>query len=274
MSKLLQILFRLLWHGLIFFILTIVTQIGGVIYLLNLLIFRSRSGTFLKRFALRLMGFIVLYGIANQIIVPNVAKMFGREKIVRTDKIEPVSFLTDLCNRNYVRPELNTVLQNTATALDQKYKGIKVAYLDANFPFIDGFDLLPHTSHKDGKKLDLAFIYKDQTGKLVNDKPARSGYGIFVEPKKNEENRTEHCKKSNDYYDYPKYFTFGTQNASLQFSEEATAYMVKMLLKNQSLGRFFFEPHLVKRLGLQDSRFGFQGCASVRHDDHIHIQLK
>ena len=32
---------------------------------------------------------------------------------------------------------------------------IEIHYLDANFPFINKFPLLPHLSHNDGKKIDI-----------------------------------------------------------------------------------------------------------------------
>ena len=69
--------------------------------------------------------------------------------------------MTNLMNRNYVRPELNTSLQKIGEGLSKKHKGIQVVYLDANFPFINKFPLLPHLSHNDGKKIDLSFIYAD-----------------------------------------------------------------------------------------------------------------
>ena len=78
--------------------------------------------------------------------------------------------MTDLLNRNYVKPELNTSLQNIAKGLNKKHPGIKLVYLDANFPFFNKFPLLPHLSHNDGKKIDISLIYENEEGKLTNQK--------------------------------------------------------------------------------------------------------
>jgi hypothetical protein len=34
------------------------------------------------------------------------------------------------------------------------------------------------------------------------------------------------------------------------------------------------QPHLKSRLKLKSTKIRFHGCKAVRHDDHIHIQLK
>jgi len=39
-------------------------------------------------------------------------------------------------------------------------------------------------------------------------------------------------------------------------------------------GKIFIEPHLVKRLKLASNKIRFQGCRAVRHDDHLHVQLR
>ena len=51
--------------------------------------------------------------------------------------------------------------------------------LDGNFPFITGFPLLPHLSHDDGEKVDLAFYYADDTGYLRGATRAPIGYFAF-----------------------------------------------------------------------------------------------
>jgi len=46
------------------------------------------------------------------------------------------------------------------------------------------------------------------------------------------------------------------------------------ILQQPNLGKVFVEPHLKTRMKLVDSKIRFHGCGAVRHDDHIHIQLK
>jgi len=123
------------------------------------------------------------------LVVPPIASYFGREKIQISETIRPTSYMTVLLNRNYVVPEMNELLKNTDNILMKS--GIQIRFLDANFPFVNGFPLLPHLSHKDGKKLDLSLVYETEKGDISNLARSRSGYGVFVEPKDNEFNQIE-----------------------------------------------------------------------------------
>jgi len=50
--------------------------------------------------------------------------------------------------------------------------------------------------------------------------------------------------------------------------------LIATLSKHPDTGKIFIEPHLKSRLGFaNDSKVRFHGCAAVRHDDHIHIEL-
>lgn len=263
---------KFLLHIFIIALLTIITQIGGVIYLMAILLVKRKSSKYrLKRIAL----FSLLYLIITLFFVPIFAPIFGREKIKKFDHVEARTFMTDLLNRNYVQPELNASLQKIAIGLDKKHKGIKLVYLDANFPFINKFPLLPHLSHNDGKKIDISFIYKDESGELMNKKPSVSGYGFFEGPKPREYNQIEKCLDVGKWqYDFTKYFTFGTVNSDLTFSEKATKDLILEILKQPSTGKLFIEPHLKSRLNLKNQKIRYHGCQAVRHDDHIHFQLK
>lgn len=206
-------------------------------------------------------------------IVPIIAPFFGREPIHHTKNICPTNYMTVILNRNYVRPTMNRLLSNTEKKL--KGSGVQLHYLDANFPFINGFPLFPHLSHNDGKKLDLSLVYETKKGKMSNLKKSMSGYGDFSGPTENEEDKISFCKKEGYFqYDYPKYVTFGKINQDLIFSEKGTRILINAVLKNKSLGKIFIEPHLKQRLNLTDSRVRYHGCTAVRHDDHIHIQLQ
>jgi len=202
-----------------------------------------------------------------------VAPFFGREKIKHSQKIKPTNYMTVILNRNYVRPELNQLLSNT----EQKLANNKIAinYLDANFPFINKFPLLPHLSHNDGKKLDISLVFETKDGTISKRQKSISGYGVYVEPKSSESNQIQQCLKQGYFqYDFPKYLTFGTKNRDLKFSKKGTKQLILSLLENSNLGKIFIEPHLKERLRLKNSKVRYHGCRSVRHDDHIHIQLK
>jgi len=250
---------------LIFVLLTILTQIGGVLFLITLLIStKSKLHTFLI--------FLSFYFISTFLLIPHLAPLIGREPVINSTKIEPTNYLSILLNRNYVRKELNQLLHETAQNLGNT--PFKIKYLDASFPFINKFPLLPHLSHNDGKKIDISFVYENAHG-IVDDKKSRSGYGVFVPLKTGEYNQTKACKSKGAFqYDYPKYLTLGKVNENLKFSIKGTKQLIEALLKNRKLGKLFIEPNLKKRLKLNDKRVRNHGCRAVRHDDHIHVQLR
>lgn len=252
--------------------LTVITQIGGIIYLIVILLFKKNS----KKKGLKQIGiFIVFYLITTFFIVPYLAPIFGREKIKETEFLKVHSFFYKLANRNYVRPELNKTLHEIAIEFEKKNRRIKMIYLDANFPFIDKFPLLPHLSHNDGKKIDISLIYEKDNGKLTNKKPSISGYGVYEIPTKKEYDQNAVCKRNGNWqYDLPKYLTLGRINKEIEFSEKGTRQLIELILKQNSIEKLFVEPHLKNRLNLNNRKIRFHGCQAVRHDDHIHFQIK
>ena len=248
--------------------LTILTQVGGLVLLITLFI-----GLFFKRnVALKTtFVFIGIYFLFTFLIIPIVAPKFGRIKVQENDQVKLVSTLYVLCNRNYVVPELNDLLQNIGAELADDH--IQLNVLDANFPFIDGFPLLPHRSHNDGRKVDLSLVYETSDGQISQEVKSRSGYGVFEEPKGKEPKQYEICKgKGNFYYDLAKYLKLGKVNKDLVFSEKGTRILINTLTSSD-IGKLFVEPHLKQRLGLSHPKIRFHGCKATRHDDHIHIQL-
>lgn len=259
-----KLFLNLLWV----IVLTIMTQIGGVVYLLANLMYRRNR---LKRWG----AFIVLYLVSTFFIVPYVAPLFGREKIKTTDTVKIHTLFTSLANRNYIVPEVNTVLANVSTKLSKAYPGIEIHCLDANFPFFDGFPLLPHLSHNDGKKLDISLIYENKKGFIINDKPSVSGYGVFEPPLKREYDQISVCKEKGYWqYDFPKYLTLGTVHSDLNFSEKGTKTMAQLFTQETAIAKIFIEPHLRDRMKLRHPKIRYHGCRAVRHDDHIHIQVR
>ena len=180
--------------------------------------------------------------------------------------------MTVLLNRNYVRPKLNDLLSNTGKKLNGS--NITINYLDANFPFINKFPLLPHLSHNDGKKIDISLVYETQNGIITNKQKSVSGYGVFEAPKENEYDQINKCIRENFLYDFPKHLTFGKINKKIVFSEKGTKKLIKNILKSSDVGKIFIEPHLKNRINLKNQKIRFHGCGAVRHDDHIHIELK
>ena len=137
-----------------------------------------------------------MYLLTTFLIVPNFAPIFGREKIKENDFLKAHSFFYKLANRNYVKPELNKTIGQIASEFENQNSGIKMIYLDANFPFVDKFPLLPHLSHNDGKKIDVSLIYENPNRELTNKKPSVSGYGVYENPTANEYDQNAICKNT------------------------------------------------------------------------------
>lgn len=253
----------------IFSLLTILTQVGGIIYLINIVVHRFWKNGFRGS---KIVTFVFLYLVFTFIIIPPIAPLAGREKVKNLDNVKPASFITALCNRNYVQPELNDLLKEVGS--DMKKHGITVLYLDANFPFLNKFPMIPHLSHYDGKKIDLCFVYEDN-GVFSEKCKSVSGYGVFEEPRPHEFNQTKNClAKGYNHYTLNQYTSFGAINNHLTFSEKGSKILLQSILNNHKTGKVFVEPHLSHRMNLSHSKIRFQGCHSVRHDDHIHLQLK
>ncbi len=263
---------KILIHTIVFTLLTLLTQIGGVVYLITFVFCRRIKYSFpLKGLAI----FLIIYSLGTFVTAPLLAKLFNRERIVHHDNLQPANYMTVLMNRNYVRPEVNNYLKSVSDALHRQNQELMIRYLDANFPLIDGFPLLPHLSHSDGKKIDISLVYEDGSGTIVNSSKSVSGYGIFEEPRKGELNQTKACQTAGySYYDLPKYLTLGSINDDLRFSEKGTKQLMLALTQADGVEKVFLEPHLKERLSLKSKKIRFQGCHSVRHDDHIHVQVR
>lgn len=159
--------------------------------------------------------------------------------------------------------------------MNSKYPGTVVNYLDANFPFINSFPLLPHLSHNDGKKLDITFCYiNKKTGNITNNVPSLIGYGISEEPRANEINTANLCAKQG-YWQYSFVMRIIPQRNKLNFTFDSirTKELVNLFASKSEIGKIFIEPHLKTRLKLTSNKIKFHGCQAVRHDDHIHVQL-
>ena len=210
--------------------------------------------------------------------MPLIAKPLGRVPLplTETSHLQPLNILTCILNRNYVREELKQTAFEVAKQMNEKFPGTTVNYLEANFPFINKFPLVPHLSHNDGKKLDLSFCYRDsKTNETTNDCPSFIGYGICEEPRPNEKNTADDCAdKGNWQYSFLSNVISQDSKQDFAFDNDKTKELVSLFVKQSSIGKIFIEPHLKTRLYLTSDKIRFHGCHAVRHDDHIHIQLK
>ena len=133
--------------------------------------------------------------------------------------------------------------------------------------------MIPHLSHNDGKKLDLSFRYNNKLDdSYTNQTNSLFGYGVYVEPILGEENYTNTCKEQYWQYDVTKFIGFN-KNKHLSFSANETKRLLEILIASNT-SKIFIEPNLKERMQIVSDKVRFQGCHAVRHDDHIHIQIK
>jgi|AntRauTorckE5430_2_1112549.scaffolds.fasta_scaffold02684_5 hypothetical protein len=260
----------------LFLLLTLLTQVGGLFYLLyqpvGLQIRNKVSGKWSSR-AYRTLAFVGIYILGSILLVPPLARLNGRipMPVFSENQLKPSHYYFAFTNRHYVQPALLTATLSVAEAMGEE---ITLYYLDANFPFFDGFPLLPHRSHDDGGKLDLAFIYeKPSTGKLLSGSPSWLGYGYLEAPGPGEHDQAADCTQWG-YWQYSLLRHFVKQDRNLTFSAPLNRQLLQKLSRHPAIRKVFLEPHLKSRLGLKGhDKIRFHGCAAVRHDDHIHIQL-
>ncbi|MDO1446527.1 hypothetical protein Q0590_09720 [Rhodocytophaga aerolata] len=177
-----------------------------------------------------------------------------------------------------MKPALQSSLLEVAEEIRKKYPGTIISYLDANFPFLDGFPLMPHLSHYDGKKVDLAFMYADARngGYVPGQAPSPIGYGVCEEPTGNEKNMPQICENKG-YWQYsllPKLISPYVKT-NLKLDPDRTRDLIRFASGNKRISKIFLEPHLIKRMHLEGlNKIRFHGCQAVRHDDHVHLQVK
>lgn len=228
------------------------------------------------RAGLKLGTFLALYTLTTFVLVPFIARPFGRVPLPVNEQgsLKPLTLLTPLLNRHYVRPELRQIAREAALRMTEKFPGTTVNYLDANFPFLDRFPLIPHLSHNDGEKLDLAFFYDDKAGMDSNENPSFIGYGVNEDPLPGEENTAAFCAQKG-YWQYSFLTALVPQGnkTDFTFDAERTGALINLLASSEGIGKIFIEPHLKQRLRLKSDKIRFHGCQAVRHDDHLHIQL-
>jgi hypothetical protein len=166
--------------------------------------------------------------------------------------------------RNFVTPDLLDVAEDAAQRVAEEFPGTVTLALDGNLP-ID-LPLIPHLSHDDGEKLDLAFYYADPSGTYLPGK-TRSPVGYFAF-----EGGAETCP--------PAGLTLRWDLGWLQglwperpLEGARTRLLIMALAEDQRVGKIFVEPPLAAHLGVSGEKIRFQGCRAARHDDHIHVQL-
>jgi hypothetical protein len=279
--RIVHFIFQAIWRICIFALLTLLSQVGGLIYVVHHLLFRLYKLPIKMqrwRFWLRQVHFVALYLLLICTVVPWVAQRYGRVPLPHRGVayLRPVNLFTCLLNRHYVTPELSRVAHGVAYAMHVKHEGTVTNYLEANFPFWDGYPLIPHLSHNDGRKLDIAFCYVDRRHHVASaEVPAWYGYGVCEEPRLGEEDRAAVCAAQGYWqYSWMKSVVPQQGKADLMFDAARTKSMIELFVAQEQIGKALLEPHLKSRLKLNNNKIRLHGCQAVRHDDHVHVQLK
>jgi hypothetical protein len=241
-------------HSAIAIFLTLLTQLGGLAWVI------SRATRW------PLTSFVALYVLFSSAAVV-LAPMAGRVALSCTNDgaLQMHSIFYCALNRHYVTPELYDVLADFADTVEDTHAGTVTQVLDAGFPFVKGMPLLPHLSHDDGEKADIALFYQNNGTYL----PARTrsplGYFAFEEGHSPCEQRWASLRWDMAWLQkiWPDW--------SIDTARTQTA--LRVLHADSRVGKVFIEPHLAQRVGVTGGKIRFQGCRAARHDDHIHIQL-
>jgi hypothetical protein len=264
----------------LFVFLTVVTQIGGIAMVVSWLILR-RLGQYShgwRRRAEVVAAFAATYIVLSLLIVPPLAWLGGRVPLSCGFSTEGGYAAADslycILNRNYVDKRLSALMEALGKHMQATFPGTTTLYLDGNFPFFNGFPLIPHLSHSDGRKLDLAFYYTDAAGQYIPGLTRSPiGYWAFEQPPAGDPGA---C---------------GSKSSTLRWNvnwlqpllpdwkldvERTRAAVNWLVTTGAQMGveKLYLEPHVTARLGVGSPLIRFQGCQAARHDDHIHLQIR
>ncbi|HHO51261.1 MAG TPA: hypothetical protein ENK18_10405 [Deltaproteobacteria bacterium] len=237
-------------------LLTVLTEVGG------LLVWPALGLAGALR--LRLRTSLGLVGVAyalGSVVVPPVAARLGRVPLpcLGHPHLAPQSLGCCLLHRNYVRPELHAELLAIAARYAEARPGEQVRYLDAGFP-IRGLPLLPHLSHHDGRKVDLALPGRGGSpiGYLGYDPPP-PGTPPACPPR---------------WLDLRWDLDPIQPLVALELDVTRASELVQASVSRRAVGKLLLEPHVEARLSVTSDKIRFQGCWAARHDDHLHLQLR
>ena len=256
-------------HTLIVVAFTLLTQIGGLAYVVALLATRRwRRGVSLSRRAAYLTtASLLIYAATSIAIVPPLAGLLGRERA----PCASTRLVGCALNRAYLKPKTLALITALDEAIAAQFPGSSVTILEGSFPLFDGFPLPPHVSHHDGRKVDLAYFYRDASGRpIAQGSPSPIGYFHFQQPRPGD---PEPC--AGRFTPLRWDFAWLQPKAPVwMLDEERTRAMILWLKARPEVTRIFIEPHLADRLGVSGGKVRFQGCQAARPDDHLHVEVR
>jgi hypothetical protein len=257
-------------HALIVVALTLLTQIGGIVYVTALLAtryWRRSSVSRWRRTAYVTTAALLIYTVASIAIVPPLAGLIDRERA----PCASTTVVGCVLNRTYLKSKPLALITELDQVMAKRFPGSGVTILEGSFPFLDGFPLPPHLSHHDGRKVDLAYFYRDASGRpITRGSPSPVGYFHYQQPRPGDR---EPCAGRFTALRWD----FGwrqPEEPAWVLDEERTRAMILWLKARPEVTRIFIEPHLADRLSVGGGKVRFQGCQAARHDDHLHVEIR
>lgn len=126
----------------------------------------------------------------------------------------------------------------------------------------------PHLSHGDGREIDVALFYETLDGAPLPRPPTSSGYYAFEPRRLADPDPCVGRRRPGNNTDPPA-------ARAWRLDEERTRTLIRALLDDTRVRRLLLEPHLKRRLGFaNEDRIRFPGCNTLRHDGHIHVDVR
>ncbi len=250
------------------FVALLVLQLGAAAVWLGLgVVPRGRTA---RQWPWRLGIGLLTYGVIWQFVAPVVGEQYDRVALpCFGETLRAHSAVYCLANRHYVRSELAESASRIAERVARDHPGTVVRYLDGGFPMGSGFPLLPHISHGDGRRLDLALMWQDSTGSAARGNGSPLGYFGYASPPVD---APADCPVAvvDLRWDMNSLQPVLSRN---DLDVVRTRSLLDAVLAEQAIGKVLLEPHVQRQLERVSERLRFQGCHAARHDDHMHIQL-
>jgi hypothetical protein len=216
------------------------------------------------------------YLLGTQLVTPVIASRTGRVRLpaYATEEVPlgPRWVGYVLLGRNYVRPPLRDALVSSARRTRAAWPGTVVRYLDTGFPF-PGIPLLPHLSHGDGRKADLALLFS-RDGAPVDATLSPIGYWGYVRPAIAEQARAFAERQATCHDSTLRWDLDALQPLwpDLALDVDRTGRLLRELAAEPAVTSLLLEPTL--HGVLSSPKLRANPCDVARHDDHVHVSIR
>lgn len=169
--------------------------------------------------------------------------------------------------RHWVTPNGQAMLRDVAQRVAAAHPGSVVMYMEASWPSGER-PMPPHLSHGDGREIDVALFYEARDGEPLPRPPTASGYYAFEPRRARDADPCAGRARPGNNSDPPA-------NRAWRLDEARTRTLIRALLDDPRVRRLLLEPHMKARLGFAgEDRIRFPGCNTLRHDGHVHVDVR